>query len=166
VSRQAPGRDDKSAGEIRLTRLGPEGAAAVAAVLAHCFEAPWSAASCRGTLASPGAFALLAERGTEAAGVAVVLVAAGSADLLTLGVAPPHRRRGVGSVLLKAVLVHAGASGAREIVLEVEDGNHAAIALYTRNAFGEIARRRNYYLSADGKRPDAIVMRAGIGIVA
>lgn len=73
-------------------------------------------------------------------------------DLTRIAVAPGLRRTGIGERLLAAAL---DAVAGRTVLLEVAEGNEAAIGLYRRAGFGEISRRRGYY-GADG---DALVLR-------
>ncbi len=58
---------------------------------------------------------------------------------LTIGVAPAHRGRGVGSALLAALVERARVQGHRAISLSVEDGNRAR-HLYERAGFQVVGR--------------------------
>lgn len=58
---------------------------------------------------------------------------------LTLGVLPEHRGRGIGRLLLDALVEQAALSGVRALSLSVEDGNHAA-GLYARRGFTHAGR--------------------------
>jgi ribosomal protein S18 acetylase RimI-like enzyme len=57
------------------------------------------------------------------------------AHVISLWVAPEHRRAGLGIRLLDAVKSWAALHGARELRLLVTSGNHAAIDFYHRNGF-------------------------------
>lgn len=80
------------------------------------------------------------------------------AEILSIGVAPPHQRKGCARVLLAALLETARRDGVRALFLEVDAGNQAAIALYEEQGFSRIARRRRYYRSG----ADALVMRVDL----
>jgi [ribosomal protein S18]-alanine N-acetyltransferase len=67
------------------------------------------------------------------------------AQVMTLGVAPGARRRGVGALLLRALVGRAVALGARSVLLEVAVDNDAALALYERSGFVRFGLRRRYY---------------------
>lgn len=112
---------------------------------------PWTEAEFTALLARPGARLI-----AEADGFALVHVAAGEAELLTLAVAPPARRRGTGMRLLAAAL-QAAADEAAVMFLEVAETNAAARALYARAGFSEAGRRRGYYAGAD-----ALVLRKSL----
>lgn len=99
---------------------------------------------------------VVAETDGELCGYAGLLVGDGTADVQTLAVAPRHQRRGLGSMLLDALIAEARTRGARELLLEVRDDNEAALALYGRYGFERLARRRGYY---GGGRHDGLVLR-------
>jgi len=61
--------------------------------------------------------------------------AEGTAAVTTMWVGPRFRRRGVGDVLVKAVLEWARSSGYTGVVLWVTEGNMQAEKLYERNGF-------------------------------
>jgi ribosomal protein S18 acetylase RimI-like enzyme len=58
-----------------------------------------------------------------------------TAELISLWVAPAARRRCVGSALIEAVANWARAERFQRLVLDVTEGNAAALALYTRTGF-------------------------------
>ena len=66
-------------------------------------------------------------------------------DLLRVVVAPERRGQGIARKLLIASILMAQASGAVRILLEVEEDNAPAHAVYTRLGFSPIDRRRDYY---------------------
>ena len=80
------------------------------------------------------------------------------AEILTLGVSPDGRRKGVASALLARSILDARQAGAARMFLEVGARNTAAIALYRKFGFEQIGERPSYY--RDGG--DALVMRARI----
>jgi [ribosomal protein S18]-alanine N-acetyltransferase len=106
------------------------------------------------SLELPGAFGLLA----AGAGMILARVAGGEAEVLTLAVAEPARRRGVGAALLGAAMAEAAARGAAVIFLEVSTRNEGARMLYARAGFVEVGRRGRYY--SDGA--DALVLRSAL----
>jgi GNAT superfamily N-acetyltransferase len=65
-----------------------------------------------------------------------------TAWLISMWVAPEARRRGVGAILVDAVINWARANRVSRLLLEVADGNAPAIALYARKGFtpnGEVS---------------------------
>lgn len=77
------------------------------------------------------------------------------AHISTLAVAPAYRRRGVGELLLLAMIEEADRRGAATVTLEVRVSNLAAQRLYEKYGFTVQGRRVRYY-SDNGE--DAYIM--------
>jgi|CXWL01.1.fsa_nt_gi ribosomal-protein-alanine N-acetyltransferase len=139
-----------------IAAVGVEAAEALAAIHAEAFARGWSAAEIAGLLSNPGAFAF-----AEAAGDGFVLgwAAGGEAEIVTLAVRPPARRRGLGAALVAAAIEVARGGGAERLHLEVAENNVAALGLYGKLGFGAVGSRPNYY--SEG-RVNAVVMRRGL----
>lgn len=103
-----------------------------------------------------GRWYLVAEADGRVVGYAGLAVAGSQADVQTVAVSPDAQGRGLGTLLLDALVVEASRQGARSLLLEVRADNPAAIALYQRAGFERIAVRRRYYQPGD---VDAHVMR-------
>src|ERR1700753_2909362 len=79
--------------------------------------------------------------GTEPAGVLELLGSGGlltigdTAEILTVGVLPAARRRGVGRLLGRGLVAEARRRRARDVLLEVRVDNDAAKTLYEREGF-------------------------------
>jgi ribosomal-protein-alanine N-acetyltransferase len=93
--------------------------------------------------------------GTPLVGYACLWMLVDEAHISTLAVHPAWRRRGIGSLLVYALLCHAQALEAQVVTLEVRVSNSAAQALYEAWGFRVVGRRRRYY-SDTGE--DALVM--------
>ena len=116
-----------------------------------------SASSYGALLAEAATFAMISEDG-----FILVRVVEGESEILSLGVTPAARRRGIGSALLAEALEGARARGATAMFLEVEEGNLPAIALYKRHGFAQIGCRKAYYTSPGTQPKDALVLRVQI----
>ncbi len=81
------------------------------------------------------------------------------AHISTLATHPLWRRRGVGELLLLAMIEHATEIGARWITLEVRPSNIGAQALYRKYGFEVTGLRKRYY-SDNGE--DALIMATPI----
>lgn len=103
--------------------------------------------------------ALCASQDDEPAGFVVYRISHEQADIMTIAVLPQYRRKGIAALLLEHVLAHIKRLGAENIFLDVEDGNHAAIALYEKHGFTHLKRRKLYYRQKDGTHKDALVMQ-------
>ncbi|OGS91865.1 MAG: ribosomal-protein-alanine N-acetyltransferase [Gallionellales bacterium GWA2_60_18] len=95
-------------------------------------------------------------------GYAVLMLGVDEAELLTIGVAAAHQRKGVGRVLLNAMLELARERKMARVLLEVRPLNAAAIALYRSAGFAQIGLRRGYYHNEGGSE-DAITMACELG---
>ncbi|MCB9675440.1 MAG: ribosomal protein S18-alanine N-acetyltransferase [Alphaproteobacteria bacterium] len=132
----------------------PDDAAVIARLEARAAFHPWSEASVRTTLEAPTTRALLAID-AEPVGYVLASAVAGEGEILTIGVDPDHRRRGVASELLRAVHALWREEHVQDGFLEVRATNDAARALYRAHGWEESGVRAGYY--ADGV--DAVLMR-------
>jgi ribosomal-protein-alanine N-acetyltransferase len=105
---------------------------------------PWSARVFRDELAAENRIYLVA--------VAEVLVGFGGAMIVgdeahvtNLLVAPESRRKGIGSLLLSALIVASIERGARHLTLEVRSRNHAARSMYAGFGLAPVGLRKGYY---------------------
>lgn len=95
--------------------------------------------------------------GTEGAlGFLVAWHVADELHILQVATAPALRRRGIGTLLLRAALDYAATSAVRLLVLEVRRSNLAALRLYRAQGFAVSGVRRGYY---DDTGEDAVEMR-------
>jgi ribosomal-protein-alanine N-acetyltransferase len=85
-----------------------------------------------------------------------LLTIAETAQILTIGVLPLARRRGIARLLVNALVAEARRRQAHEVLLEVRVDNKPARELYESEGFVVIGTRRGYY---DRGRVDAVVMR-------
>jgi ribosomal-protein-alanine N-acetyltransferase len=118
----------------------------------------WPASSYRDELADARHRYYVAVEGAdgELLGWAGVMVVASTAELLTIGVIPPARRKGLARRMLGDLYTEASRRGAVEMFLDVRIDNESARQLYEDEGFVELDRRRGYY---DNGRVDAVVMR-------
>ncbi|HST47545.1 GNAT family N-acetyltransferase [Jatrophihabitans sp.] len=93
---------------------------------------------------------------TRLLGTAGLLTIGETAQILTVGVLPPARRRGIGRLLIRELVAEARRRGAVEVLLEVREDNEAARRLYAGEGFEVLGRRRGYY---EQGRVDAVTMR-------
>jgi ribosomal-protein-alanine N-acetyltransferase len=125
---------------------------------ARCFDEVWDRATFARLLGSPGVFGLLARRASATLGFALVRVAGDEAELLTLGVDPSERRRGLARRLTERAIDGARIRGARALFLEVAADNDAARALYASLSFERVGLRKGYYARGPAK-VDALTLR-------
>jgi [ribosomal protein S18]-alanine N-acetyltransferase len=70
--------------------------------------------------------------------------------IITINVAPPYRRKGVGKQLLKEMEKILKEKGINECHLEVREDNHAALKLYQDSGYKKIAVLEKYYGTKHG----------------
>jgi [ribosomal protein S18]-alanine N-acetyltransferase len=131
-------------------------AAAMAEVHGASFDDPWSALFVGALLNQPGVYAL-AGPSTTMGGFIIIRIAADEAEVLTIGVRPTERQRGLGKSLLSAAIELMKDNGVVRCFLEVAEDNAAAKALYAGLGFSLCARRPKYYGSGP-IQTDALVM--------
>jgi len=126
---------------------------------AMCFAQAWPASEFGRLTATPGTFSLIARANANAVGFLLGRVASDEAEIISIGVAPEHRRQGIAARLLTGAGTHLRVCGALSLFIEVDQDNQAAIGLYAKHGFERVARRPGYYNLPDGTRSDAVVMR-------
>ena len=130
-----------------------------AAVETACFSQPWSATSLE-LLTREGigvGFVCLSDGRVAAYGGMICAVDEG--QITNIAVLPDYRRRGMGDALIKSLLRYAKEERLDTVTLEVRASNAAAIALYRRNGFSEVGRRKAFYTKPT---EDAIIMTARV----
>jgi ribosomal-protein-alanine N-acetyltransferase len=145
---------------MRLVPATAERAADMAQVHAAAFdEEGWREEDFEDLLDGAGVFGFVAlADGEWPLGVILARIAADEMEILTLGVPPEARRKGVAKALVAAALGVAAQSGAAACFLEVAVDNQAAGALYGALGFRLAGLRREYYLRGE-ERIDAFVLR-------
>jgi ribosomal-protein-alanine N-acetyltransferase len=137
--------------------------AVLEALYAACFGEALAPATRESLLASPGMWASIAwteaAGAREAAGFVMARSIVGEAEIVSLGVRPVDRRRGIGAALLADALYRAVVLGAAAVYLEVAEDNAGAIALYRGAGFEVAGRRPEYYPRKSSPRVAALIMR-------
>lgn len=130
------------------------------------FSRGWSDGEFASLLSQPSVFGFLAHDPArprmQAAGFVLAREVAGEAEILSIGVAPPARKTGLGWRLMQAAMREAAHRGGEEIFLEVDESNDAAIALYRKLGFAKAGERRAYYQHPDQPATSAWIMRRAI----
>jgi [ribosomal protein S18]-alanine N-acetyltransferase len=144
----------------RISPISPATAEPLAFLHRAAFpEEPWDAGALAAILAIPGSFGLIASAGDEPAGFLLARDLGSECEILSLGVLPERRRRGIGGALLQAALDEARQRDLTSAVLEVAADNAAAQAVYTRAGFVRVGYRARYYKRRGGF-VNALIMSA------
>ncbi len=117
--------------------------------------APWSERAFKNELAHADRIFLVAFASGEIVGYGGVWLVIDEAHVTTLAVSEDQRRQGIGEKLMVELLAKSKDAGMVCSTLEVRAGNEAAIKLYEKLGYRDIARRKGYY--PDNKE-DAVVM--------
>lgn len=139
---------------IRIMRITD--ADAVARLERTIFAEGWSADVYRNAAAGGGVSTYwVLERSSRILGFCGIWCAAGEAHVVTIGVTPDVRRRGLGELLFQVGLRHAQYRRQSTMTLEVRESNLAACQLYLRYGFVAVGRRKGYYSDT---HEDALIM--------
>jgi [ribosomal protein S18]-alanine N-acetyltransferase len=134
---------------LSVREAGPLDAAVLAALHRDCFERPWDEAAMAQFTSAPGTLCLIGSLGEGASsrvgGLLIARKADDEAEILTFGVTPSCRKKGLGTVLLQTAIARLRTSGAKRLFLEVADGNEAALRLYRSCGAAPVGRRQRYY---------------------
>jgi ribosomal-protein-alanine N-acetyltransferase len=144
---------------------GAEEAAALAAIEAVCIPGGWDERAFGSILRAPGTRVLLLRHlapgahGLPIVAYAVMREVADEVEVLSLGVVPRLRGRGLGRWLLRLGLRQAAGRGMRTAFLEVRPSNEPARRLYAAAGFVQSGRRAAYYREPP---EDALVLRCAL----
>ncbi|HFU4203578.1 TPA: ribosomal protein S18-alanine N-acetyltransferase [Streptococcus suis] len=127
-------------------------AEAVYAVMQSVYEqSPWTVEQIASSMASQDEKYYLAYENQEIVGFLAAQTVLDEMEILQIAVKTDFQRMGIASQLMAAVMDWEG-----DIFLEVRESNSAAQALYTRQHFTQIGKRKDYY-----RHPveDAVLMK-------
>jgi tRNA threonylcarbamoyladenosine biosynthesis protein TsaB len=147
----------------RITTLPLTASAPLALLHRICFpDDPWDAEAMARVLTLSGCFGRLAWEGGEPCGFVLARDLGDECEILSVGVEPAARGRGVGARLMAAALAEGRRRGAASVVLEVAADNEAARRLYVGLGFSAVGHRPRYYRRPDGLA-DALILRLSLG---
>jgi ribosomal-protein-alanine N-acetyltransferase len=118
---------------------------------------PWSASQYKEEFSSPTRhFVVALDEAQSIIGYAGVFApGAAEADVLTVGVVPAHRGKGIARQLMGSITDWAQQQGSTAMMLEVKVDNTEAIGLYESLGYSKLNVRKDYF----GAGLDALVMR-------
>ena len=118
---------------------------------------PWSASQYKEEFSSPTRhFVVAIDEAQNIIGYAGVFApGVAEADVLTVGVVPDHRGKGIAKGLMALITDWAKAQGSTAMMLEVKTDNSEAIGLYESLGYSTLNIRKDYF----GAGLDAQVMR-------
>jgi len=118
---------------------------------------PWSASQYKEEFSSPTRhFVVATDAAQNIIGYAGVFAPGqAEADVLTVGVIPSHRGKGIARQLMSMITNWASEQGSIAMMLEVKVDNSDAIGLYESLGYSKLNVRKDYF----GAGLDALVMR-------
>ena len=121
---------------------------------------PWSASQYKEEFSSPTRhFVVALDEDQSIIGYAGVFAPGeAEADVLTVGVTPEHRRKGIAIAMMALITDWARSQGSTAMMLEVKTDNIEAIAMYESLGYSQLNIRKDYF----GSGLDALVMRKGL----
>ena len=140
---------------LRFVALQEEHIPKILEIEAKTNGAPWSERAFRNELTHNDRIFLVGLAGGEVVAYGGVWLVIDEAHVTTLAVAEDARKQGIGITLMIDLLEKSKEAGMVCSTLEVRAGNEAAIKLYEKLGYREIAKRKGYY--PDNKE-DAVVM--------
>lgn len=121
-----------------------------------CFSMPWTIEQLRSQMKdSQHEFIAALDDEGRVLGYVGMMYVLDEGYISNVAVAPEARRQGIGRDLIKELMARAAALDLAFVTLEVRCSNAAAIALYEKQGFVPVGKRKNYY---DFPREDAILM--------
>lgn len=113
------------------------------------FPTPWSEVMFTDEIDAPGRRYLVAVADGTIVAYGGIMIVDGDAHVMNLAVVPDHRRHGIASRMLLALVDDALGLGASHLTLELRVTNAAARALYDKFGFAPVGLRPAYYGDED-----------------
>lgn len=152
--------------DLALAPIGEADTRLLADIHAATFARPWTDGEFDALLTRPTndgfILRLPKSRGGKPVGFVLTRTVIDEVEILTIAVQPNWQALGAGRRLMDAALGAAHAARAKSVFLEVDEHNHAALALYRRLGFSQVGRRDGYYALSGGAGGNALVMRRDI----
>lgn len=144
---------------MNITLLTPDLLESVAELEVLSFHQPWSAEALR-ILCCEGGFGVAAVENGRVLAYGGMLTVLDEGQITNIATHPDHRKRGLGTAVLDALLRGARERGLVEVTLEVRESNAAAIALYSGAGFIVLGKRPRFY---SHPAEDALIMKCQLG---
>jgi ribosomal-protein-alanine N-acetyltransferase len=130
---------------VKLVEMDKSHVPEVVQIENDSFSTPWSATIFMRALRDEKTRTIVALLDERVVGYAVFWIVGDYAELSDIAVEEMWRQRGIGEMLVTAVVEGCSVLGVRSLFLEVRESNIPARKLYEKKDFSEITRRRRYY---------------------
>lgn len=119
------------------------------------FKEPWPYEALEYELKeNPFCFSYVLEKGKRVIGYAFLHINESFSHLVNIAIEKTFRGKGIGEYFLRQIIKNAEIKGSKSMVLEVREGNTAAVNLYLKLGFRIVRKQKKYY--HDGE--DALIM--------
>ncbi len=145
----------KAVEAVNIRRMVAGDAEEVAAIEAATFSVPWTVSGFKTALERRDTIFFVAEREKRIIGYAGFYISMDEADITNVAVAAGERKKGIGEMLMQAVIDTCKSKDVHMIGLEVRAGNEPAKQLYRKLGFKEVGLRKGFY---EKPAEDACVM--------
>jgi ribosomal-protein-alanine N-acetyltransferase len=136
---------EKALMDLLIRDFRPEDVSAVLAIEKASFTTPWSEILFMNEIFKPRSLPKAAVIGEKIVGYICGNYLLDEAHILNVTVHPEFRKQGIASRLVHYMIDLLKKEGCRTIFLEVRQSNEAALKMYEKTGFIEIARRKAYY---------------------
>lgn len=119
----------------------------------------WSYKTLSELLAQDSIYLLVVNQNAEIVGYCLHQVIFEQAEILRIGTHPDYQRQGIASQLFAKLNQQLKALKVESLLLEVRADNAPAIALYEKQQFSIIHRRKGYYQQPQQPTIDALIMQ-------
>ena len=141
---------------MNITEMKACHVAQVAQLEAICFSDPWSENSIASELNNALSYWLVAQEDGVVVGYIGSQTVFPESDVMNVAVHPDYRRKGIGAMLVEALITHLRNNRCESLTLEVRASNESAIALYEKLGFEQVGLRKNYYRNP---KENALILR-------
>ena len=141
--------------KVEVTKMTLENFEEIKDILISEFDDFWNTKTLEDELKNDNSYYIVAKFDNTIIGFAGLKYVLDEADIMNIVTKKNARSCGIGSILFEHLLNYAKENGIIKITLEVNENNVAAINLYKKFGFEQIAKRENYYNGID----TAIIMQ-------
>jgi ribosomal-protein-alanine acetyltransferase len=141
--------------EIQINNMNLNDLESICSNLEKDFDDFWNYNILKNELQNPNSiYFVVKDKNNNILGFAGILKILDEADITNIVVKKDYRNKGIGTMLLKHLILEAKKQNLLTITLEVNEKNKNAILLYKKFKFEELGIRKKYYNNTD----NAIIM--------
>lgn len=141
--------------ELKISKMQPEDLERVIEIENSSFSRPWSKKSFMDALESDYSYMITAKLSGNILGYAGMYSVQGGGYVYNIAVDKYHRKRGIGTLLLRELIRYSKEVKLAFLSLEVRESNTSAIDLYSKLGFINQGVRKSFY---DKPTENAVIM--------